>query len=447
MAPYEVLLVLLVSACTVQVSIQGPNEYRLFRKLMKDYINLERPVVNESQVLNVRVGIYLMQIMDLDEVNQVLTTSVWLQLSWIDYKLQWDASKYDGIDSLQFSNDRLWKPDVVLYNSALERFHTTYDAKVYVASSGSCLYQPQAILKSTCYSDLRWFPFDSQKCDLKFGSRTYSGLSLDLTMTEAHLSEYVPNGEWDLVGVTGKKNNRTYECFPEPYIDVTYTIVMRRRTLFYVVCLIIPCILISILALLVFLLPADSGEKISLGITVMLSLIVLMLLGAQMIPATSDSVPLIAQYVVITMAIVTLSVIVTVVVLKFHHHDPNGDKMPKWIRVVLFDWCGWFLHMKRPNEDKTHSNPNSMDLKARMESVGQAGEGEVLHSTAGSEPELVKILHEVRYIAKCFRDQQHGEATHSDWKFAAAVIDRLCFVIFLLFIILCTFMVLKSAPN
>lgn len=67
------------------------------------------------------------------------------------------------------------------------------------------------------------------------------------------------------VGVPGKRNEMYYECCKEPYPDVTYTITMRRRTLYYGLNLLIPCVLISGLALLVFLLPADSGEKISLG--------------------------------------------------------------------------------------------------------------------------------------------------------------------------------------
>lgn len=56
------------------------------------------------------------------------------------------------------------------------------------------------ILKSTCRIDVRWFPFDTQKCDLKFGSWTYDGWLLDLRMLEADTSGYVANGEWDLVG-------------------------------------------------------------------------------------------------------------------------------------------------------------------------------------------------------------------------------------------------------
>ncbi|XP_037103164.1 neuronal acetylcholine receptor subunit alpha-7-like [Syngnathus acus] len=453
MAPYDVLLLLLVSFCTVQVSIQGENEHRLVAELMQNNWG-ERPVINESQVLNVKVGIYLTQIIELDETSQVLTTNIWLTLSWNDYQLQWDPSQYNELDTLHLQNDVLWKPDIVLYNSAQERFETTFDAKVVVTSSGNCNYIPQAIFRSTCHVDLRWFPFDTQKCDLKFGSWTYGARSLDLTMSEAVISEYVPNGEWELVEVSGKKNSRIYECCEEPYSDVTYTIVMRRRTLFYVVHLLIPSILISILALFVFLLPADSGEKITLGVAVMLSLILLMTLGANVIPANSDSVPLIAQYFIITIVIVTLSVIVTVVVLQFHHHDPHGAKMPKWIRVVLFDWCAWFLRMKRPGEDSADFNDRMVQpASPDSELVGRAGEGEVLLTKVPSptvhshEPEIAKILDEVRYIAKRFREQQQGKTTCSDWKFAAVVIDRLCFVIFLLFIVLFTLGIFVSAPN
>ncbi len=68
-----------------------------------------------------------------------------------------------------------------------------------------------------------------------------------------------------LSGVPGKRNELYYECCKEPYPDVTFTVTMRRRTLYYGLNLLIPCVLISGLALLVFLLPADSGEKISLG--------------------------------------------------------------------------------------------------------------------------------------------------------------------------------------
>uniref|UniRef100_A0A3B5LVM8 Si:ch73-380n15.2 n=1 Tax=Xiphophorus couchianus TaxID=32473 RepID=A0A3B5LVM8_9TELE len=270
----------------------------------------------------------------------------------------------------------------------------------------------------------------------------------------------------DLSSVPGKRNELYYECCKEPYPDVTFTVTMRRRTLYYGLNLLIPCVLISGLALLVFLLPADSGEKISLGITVLLSLTVFMLLVAEIMPATSDSVPLIAQYFASTMMIVGLSVVVTVLVLQFHHHDPRGGKMPKWIRVILLNWCAWFLRMKKPGEENkpavrqaqsTTTNGN-MNLYFGYHSTGTDnpafppstdsglvtcgidGEGEQI-------PEISLILEEVQYIARRFRDQDEGEEICSEWKFAAAVVDRLCLVAFSLFSIICTFTILMSAPN
>lgn len=61
----------------------------------------------------------------------------------------------------------------------------------------------QGIFISTCNVDVRWFPFDIQRCELKFGSWTFDGWLLDIQMKEADVSGYMPNGEWDLVGETG----------------------------------------------------------------------------------------------------------------------------------------------------------------------------------------------------------------------------------------------------
>lgn len=145
---------------------------------------------------------------------------------------------------------------------------------------------------STCNVDVRWFPFDIQRCELKFGSWTYDGWLLDLQMSEADISGYMANGEWDLIGeygprfapkenlteqkspllsvaalpgVPGTRNEVFYDCCKEPYPAVTFVVAIRRRTLYYALNLLIPCVLLSSMTLLIFVLPADSGEKISLG--------------------------------------------------------------------------------------------------------------------------------------------------------------------------------------
>ena len=88
-----------------------------------------------------------------------------------------------------------------------------------------------------------------------------------------------------------------YACCAEPYPDVRFTIIIRRKTLYYLFNIIFPCLWLTILSLLGFWLPPDSGEKITLGITVLLAFSVFMLLIAESMPATSEFVPLIGQWI------------------------------------------------------------------------------------------------------------------------------------------------------
>lgn len=65
----------------------------------------------------------------------------------------------------------------------------------------------------------------------------------------------------------------------------------RVRPMFYVFNLILPCVLITGIALLGFYMPADSGEKVTLGITTLLSVTVFLMLVAESMPPTSDTLP------------------------------------------------------------------------------------------------------------------------------------------------------------
>ena len=102
------------------------------------------------------------------------------------------------------------------------------------------------------------------------------------------------------------------------HVDITFNVTMRRKTLFYTVNLIIPCVGITFLTILVFYLPSDSGEKVTLCISILVSLTVFFLLLAEIIPPTSLAVPLLGKYLLFTMILVTVSIIVTVCVLNVH---------------------------------------------------------------------------------------------------------------------------------
>ncbi|KYN17440.1 Neuronal acetylcholine receptor subunit alpha-7 [Trachymyrmex cornetzi] len=376
----------------------NPNKYR-------DYL---RPTLRN----NIRG---LTDIRFFDEKNQILTTNAWLKLEWTDYNLQWNESEYGGVKDLRITPNKLWKPDILMYNrttnlciamklyinhlkylNADEGFDGTYQTNVVVTHNGSCLYVPPGIFKSTCKIDITWFPFDDQHCDMKFGSWTYDGnqplldrinvfritvdrtgrtgvllaalikrswdgndfpIDLDLVLNSQEggdLSDFIMNGEWYLIGMPGKKNTLIYQCCPEPYVDVTFTIQIRRRTLYYFFNLIVPCVLISSMALLGFTLPPDSGEKLTLGVTILLSLTVFLNLVAESMPTTSDAVPLIE--------LVALSQLVREELgHRIHAFSYNGEQFSEGERSNLM-LAGYGKAVRgtkaRRNEFRTELNPS-----------------------------------------------------------------------------------------
>lgn len=340
----------------------NPDAKRLYDDLLSNYNKLVRPVQNVTDAVTVRLKLKLSQLIDVNLRNQIMTTNLWVEQFWYDFKMRWDPDEYGGVDMLHVPSDHIWRPDIVLYNNADGNFEVTLSTKATLFNTGLVEWKPPAIYHSSCEMDVEYFPFDEQTCVMKFGSWTYDGYQVDLRHQEEEqnsdvvhigvdLSEYYMSVEWDILAVPARRNVKLYTCCEEPYLDITFNITMRRKTLFYTVNLIIPCMGISFLTVLVFYLPSDSGEKVSLSISILLSLTVFFLLLAEIIPPTSLVVPLLGKFVLFTMILDTFSICVTVVVLNVHFRSPQTHTMAPWVRRVFIHILPRLLIMRRPGQE------------------------------------------------------------------------------------------------
>ena len=112
------------------------------------------------------------------------------------------------------------------------------------------------------------------------------------------------NSEWQLLSLRTERRCRLgvdlrhgdfYDADESTYTELLYTVHIRRRSLYYAFNVIVPCVMLSSLTLLTFCLPSNSREKIGLGLTVFLTFSMFMVLIAEAVPTTSESIPLIGQ--------------------------------------------------------------------------------------------------------------------------------------------------------
>ncbi|KAK7506359.1 hypothetical protein BaRGS_00002471 [Batillaria attramentaria] len=95
------------------------HEKRLIKNLTEHYKDLGimgRPVKDQNDTITIYYGLSLIQILDLDERNQILTTNVWATYNWNDMYLRWNKEEYGNITTVRVPNEDVWKPDIKLYN-------------------------------------------------------------------------------------------------------------------------------------------------------------------------------------------------------------------------------------------------------------------------------------------------------------------------------------------
>ena len=150
------------------------------------------------------------------------------------------------------------------------------------------------------------------------------------------------------------RHEKIYACCVEVFLDLTFTCTLQRKPLFYIVNLIVPCINISVLAVLVFLLPSDSKKKITLSVSVLVALLVFYLLLIELIPPTSLVIPLLGKYLLFTIVIVNLSIIITIITLNVHFRRHSTSYMSPFIKKLLLIYLPKILFMKRPAMSERH---------------------------------------------------------------------------------------------
>ena len=164
---------------------------------------------------------------------------------------------------------------------------------VLVESSSKVNWWFSRQVNSHCDININRYPFDEQDCAISIGKWYFTDDKVELKPRFPYvaMSNYSPNGEWDVLNTSTtfyKWVMTSYDLKFANFTDIQYHVVVKRRSQFYIYYIILPVVLLSVLNVICFLIPTESGEKVGLAVAIFLTFAVFMSTISNSVPKLSN---------------------------------------------------------------------------------------------------------------------------------------------------------------
>jgi hypothetical protein len=228
MKTYLALCVITLLICIS--SIEASDEKRLASDLLQNYTVEGRPIMNTTAAVNVDVKLMLNHIISLDQTTEIFRFTGWIHTEWTDESLTWDPAEYGGVAMAALPRNKIWTPDIILFNAVEAPQYFDEDRIMcHVSPSGYVVrVQPLTVGTSCETSEEDTAP----SCSITMGSWVYSSnlLKINSPRDRIDASHYTQNNEFELFTTTAVQNEKAYECCPDTtYGNVKFTINLKRR--------------------------------------------------------------------------------------------------------------------------------------------------------------------------------------------------------------------------
>ncbi|XP_067664209.1 acetylcholine receptor subunit delta-like [Haliotis asinina] len=331
-----------MSALTILsfVILSNTNSYNITRstlRRLKSYLQGETESAGISVDLTegrqVTIKIRPLSISSLSAAEQTFTFSAGVSMQWFDRNLAWNKTEYDNIENVTISADYVWVPSIVIPNGIDNVVPTSIPSPtIYSEGVGKLLFFES--FKTSCQIDITLYPFDQQQCSILFVP--VNGYTLEVSRSSFGNrlpSFFIENSEWELVDILAKVEDvemTTITTF------ASFEFHLKRKSMFYIVSIILPMTLLSVLNACVFLLPADSGEKMSYLISIFVSYAVFMNFVNDSIPKSGDVCRL-SVYLTLVLCQSCLAVMTSMVTLNVHSrgllYQAKTDVQPANVKI------------------------------------------------------------------------------------------------------------------
>ena len=274
----------------------------------------------------------------------------------------WDPTNYSGINNTILGYEDVWKPELILTNPSdkLDSFGKDWQV-IRFRSDGWAEWYPADLIKATCSVNVYYFPFDIQECKIETYVWAYAVFEVQLnaiydTIATALMAEH---GSWSVIGTEAKAE------VDGMVSKGTFTFRLERKPQYIIVNVVLPISFLCILNVLVFFLPAESGERVSYSITVLLSIAVFMTIVSDTLPKTSEPLPLITYLLMSSLIISSIIAFITILNLRLFHKKSDAA-VPNWLirvyRTLSWSACKRRCKRNRVQTEELNENHNTISV-------------------------------------------------------------------------------------
>ncbi|CAF4485463.1 unnamed protein product [Rotaria sp. Silwood1] len=448
---------------TISITIYAKNYSAVQRnriKITKRYRNhiLTRPSMNNLSQTTVAVGLGIIEVAGIDPQKQVITLNVNFEYKWCDELLQWNISEQPCIrqnrSEIFFTAQEIWTPDIIAINGPGPlRKESKLQYPISVVCTGLASWSHQEKLVSFCEIDVLNFPFDRQYCSILLQSTIYDSSQLKLISlyNVVRLYNYI-NTEWEISHTTIQEFDLYNTNHKRNFSTLQIKMELVRFSRFYVLKIILPFCIISSLAVFSFCLPTDSGEKIALTLSILLSLIIYLQLISTYVPKTERGLCTLTLYSNVVFLLVFLSCIFNTLTIFIYYHEQYSyqHQIPKRKKNILvtvhkslieLNKQRWLFLRKRQNIHEGLPENTNMDAI------------ELLHDIQYFRQSLMNMFIRRNSIVTTtalssfnFRHPLFYSESQSKWsaKQIAILIDHVLFIIYLISMPLTIFILFQS---
>ncbi|CAC5415515.1 unnamed protein product [Mytilus coruscus] len=384
-------------------SMEYSGVQELQKVLLSNYSNIITPRINQSDLVTVDVSFYLNSVIDFDVISGIMSFSGSFIFYWNDeiIRMKWESSGLSNITYTRLRFRDVWIPTIFVRNKAntdsvcqLASTAGSVSSTVTYYRNGLAMLVCTSVLKTTCHTDVTFYPLDTHKCNVTVvAGSLIQDIKLQTTISTILTDYTYSNSEWSI-------SSNVRNSSDTPVSGVDFIIILSRKPTFLMVNLLFPVMVITILNGMSFLVPIESGERLSFGISLLLMFIVFLTTVLDILPSTNNSLSVFNIF-VLSQLIYSCSLAFGIIIT-FYFHFRCGDKeVPKILQKMAI------VILRKENKTKLKTKKTLQYDIRKDEKANFKDENEIKLKTEQSGDKLENTLSNIT------------------WKEVAKALDRL----------------------